>query len=1623
MDNKKFFDPIASAKQIEEAYRDYLATTIHFENKDLQTQLRSILAQRNFLAKGPFLEATPPYTKDLTLRQLVDEGTVCKGMLSLQGFDADRQLYVHQVKAIRRAKEGKNYIVVTGTGSGKTECFLLPIINDILEEFAANGPSAGVRAMILYPMNALANDQLKRLRELLAGTDITFGRYTGDTAESFSQAVQAWNEENPGEERLSNEIIAREQIRKAPPNIMLTNYSMLEYLLLRPQDAALFEGAFGKTWRHIAIDEAHIYSGALGTEIAYLLRRLKARIRAESGSSLDLHCYATSATIGSEEDMPKVAKFAQDIFGEPFEQGADAPSVIKSIQDSPVDDLKEPSWGRLPLSTWIDLRHAVLDESEANAIRNVLVRVLKPAQMAQFDAEGGALRGLGEVLLGEESTGILVRRIAAGVLDLTSLSAIEEIGIEGLSGNDEGVKVLTSMVEVLSSAQRSIDVPVLASRYHSFLRAPEGLYLNLATKTLTSDKTVGVAFDDENDTPVYEVSVCRRCGQAYILGTERNEEQYAWLDPRHEGTNADDDFLPRQYYRIAYEGLEEIEEDADQQNDDSELVWLCPVCGTLHDSDERGPHRFSHPDAARVPLEIGTATEEDSRCSHCGYRNRNAIQPMRVSPEAAGSIVCYELTRQLPPFEQPKDDDDLFAEFFADEEDERPGSVICFSDKRQDAAFFAPAMERTYKQITIRQMIREAVEELDSPTNKCAPSDVVHWISTTGLKRHPMYFEEEISELGKENLAKAWVLDELEAEDGRNSLEGLGVVKVVPNIILSSLNGRFQEVVNATIETLPENIKIWMNRDDYLIILRVCLETLRESAGLSASDGANSYRENRAKERLIVKGDDDAPNPRNNIRFVGSLSKRENKRSKFIRRYAERVHGVELSREDARKILVNVYIFLVQLLGAIGRRGTKLLDGDISGFRLKPNIWQFEPHAESDPVYVCDTCGCEYHYDTHGVCPGSNCTGTTVETTFLEARSKDEYYKNVYQEYALPLRIEEHTAQLSSEQARKIQKAFIDGEVHVLSCTTTFELGVDVGDLRAVFMRNVPPSTANYTQRAGRTGRRAGMPGYAITFARLRPHDIAFFKQPESIIKGETKPPLCYLDNDIIARRHIFAIALSHYFRYRYECDGINLTKHFNDFIGLNETQPDGLDKLRKYLHSRPAGITVQLAEVFETSKGAAARIGVDEWKWVDDLLDEREGRLTRAHLIKHSDYVRLTDGIEEHRDTNLAYAQALERSRAALIKEETIKVLAENGVLPKYGFPTDLVDLSLIEQDSARKTNSLELQRGLRLAIREYAPGAEVVAGKKLWKSTGIKQLRGREFEIRGYGQCAACGNYVWPLNVEDLESDCPVCGEPISFKQKMLVPANGFIGERVSKDVGLQRPRTKGNMRIFFSQRWPKEFKEKDYAFAGGALATKYASNAQLCVVNAGERAAGFNVCMSCGAASTGTVTHRKFCKNKRARRFNSLGTMFISDVLELTFDLGIGLYFEEDDWQSLLWALFAAAANLLEVPESEIGGTLYSSISKKMSIMLYDDVPGGAGHAFQLSDMVEELIYKAYEIVSTCTCDEATCCYGCLCNYLNQTMQNRLSRGGAKRILDALFGERRFSLSTPVQVDGDR
>ena len=292
-------DPIKATEAINRSYLNYLDTTFRLRDEGLRNAFRQELFKPGRFVKGPILEATPPFMEDTSLQDLIDEGLLAGSfsLLESESLPLKRPLYRHQATAIRKViADNRNIVVATGTGSGKTEIFILPILNHLLLQKEESRLDAGVRALLLYPMNALANDQLSRLRKLLSNCpEITFGRYTGETEEKHKAAVDLYRKMF-NQEPLPNEMVSREQMWERPPHILLTNYAMLEYLLLRPQDNVFFDGPYAGNWRFIVLDEVHTYTGAKGIEIAMLLRRLKDRVaNSEPGR---LCCIATSATLG-----------------------------------------------------------------------------------------------------------------------------------------------------------------------------------------------------------------------------------------------------------------------------------------------------------------------------------------------------------------------------------------------------------------------------------------------------------------------------------------------------------------------------------------------------------------------------------------------------------------------------------------------------------------------------------------------------------------------------------------------------------------------------------------------------------------------------------------------------------------------------------------------------------------------------------------------------------------------------------------------------------------------------------------------------------------------------------------------------------------------------------------------------------------------------------------------------------------------------------------------------------------------------------------------------------------------------------------------------------------------------
>lgn len=351
-------DPIKATTAIKESYLNYLSTTFHMRDPVLCREFSKELSFPGRFIKGPILEVTPSFVEGSTLQDLIAKGILSESFKELESeyLPLDRPFYLHQEKAICKViQEYRNIVVATGTGSGKTEIFLLPILNHLLREKEQQRLGPGVRALLLYPMNALANDQLVRLRRLLKNySHITFGRYTGETEET-QRAAESTYKKVFNKDPLPNELLSREQMRNNPPHILLTNYAMLEYLLLRPEDHVFFDGAHAGNWWFLVLDEAHSYSGAKGIEIAMLLRRLKDRV--VKSVPHKLLCIATSATLGGgQADYPKLADFAKQLFGEEFSEN----DVIGAERKQLFNENK--SWGKPNAELYLEWQK-IIDEN------------------------------------------------------------------------------------------------------------------------------------------------------------------------------------------------------------------------------------------------------------------------------------------------------------------------------------------------------------------------------------------------------------------------------------------------------------------------------------------------------------------------------------------------------------------------------------------------------------------------------------------------------------------------------------------------------------------------------------------------------------------------------------------------------------------------------------------------------------------------------------------------------------------------------------------------------------------------------------------------------------------------------------------------------------------------------------------------------------------------------------------------------------------------------------------------------------------------------------------------------------------------------------------------------------
>lgn len=1517
----KSIDPVDASESIVHTYRRYLMSLLPLQDEVLVSRLEKAVSEPGAIAKGPLLEATPPFRSGSSLRELVDDGVLSPEFRRLfsDALPADRPLYLHQETAIRKAVNGRNLIIATGTGSGKTESFLVPILDALIRERDRGTLGPGVRALLLYPMNALANDQLKRLRQVLATMpDITFGRYTGDTVADPAIARERFIKEH-GRLPMSNELISRSQIQQEPPHILLTNYAMLEYLLLRPADMELFGGRYADTWRFIVVDEAHVYDGIKGAEIAMLLRRLRARVRPGAA----LQCMASSATVG--DDGMSVVRFGRALFDAAFDWDPGEPEKQDVVRATRVPIDVGDVWGPLSAEAYSAL-----------------------AESTEIDPTSEPLNG--RDLAHEKRLREIQAALAKGpqTLEELSQSAFPELT------PDVGTRAVVNAVAVAHRVRRPTGGPVLSARYHLFASAVEGAFACFG-HTGPHVRTSRHLECPDCAAPMFELAACKRCGQLHLPGQVVKDSGAEVFRSGNRGGRA-------QHWLLLGGLTEAIDQDDDAHldtvvNEHPLSAKLCPACGRLCDAGSTQCENC-HQSALRDVVRMDTGTEL-TRCGRCGGRSSRQIRRFVTGADAAAAVLATGLYGHLP----------------ADPNVMAPGEgrrLLMFSDSRQQAAFAAPYLQSSYGDLFQRRLIAKALGP--ARDYELTTTDVVSVVRSEA-EVAGVFTADQLRGLGARLDVALWVHRELLEGDERQSLEGTGIARLRlrrPN-------------------TPPPKpmLDLGLSADEAWDVMEQLVRTVRVQGAVAPAIDSLDLSDTRLepRNRAVFIRRDGSDNKFSILSWVPTGRGTSNRRMDYLRRVLVSSDQLHV---DVTTALGGIWDFLTSADGPRWFVTAKARNRD-SVWRIDPNciIWQGQ---RDQPRWMCDLCRQPSLVNVRGVCPTNNCGGMLSPVDGHGIRHPDDHYEHLYRTMEVcPLRAEEHTAQLTREVGSEIQEQFLAGTINVISCSTTFELGVDVGELQSVLLRNVPPTTANYVQRAGRAGRRTDSAALVLTYAQMRSHDQAMFAAPRDMINGTVRAPVVVVENRRVDRRHAHSIVLSEFFRNQFDRHG----RTFNtagDLLSESGTPGPGYEALGAFLDELPGGVLRSVESVLPES--VCAELQVREAAWIEflkELVQDAQSQYQQDISFFQSE---LSAAVAAKK---YKLADNIDRVLRTVNNQNLISLLARRNILPKYGFPVDTVELR-VPVDAFGGAGDLDLSRDLTIAINEYAPGSSIVARGRVIKSAGVYRFPKKDLVPRNYGLCPNRDCEYLEVSNESLSAACPQCGAARAGAQtKFVTPVFGFVADRTIGRVGQSRPENPWLSRMHLLERGEHT--------QGGTAATRLGAvtwdlfvRASMIYLSEGPAGRRYAICRFCGAAEPGRDWNPKKKKHTNplngrdcegGRDFRALAHDFQTDALFLTVPGVVS----RSQARSVLYGLLAGAAECLEIARDDLDGTVMSTSTP--TIVLFDAVPAGAGLVHRVAENLDDVIKAMYARVARCECGVETSCHRCLRVYRNQSFHDDLRR----------------------------
>ncbi|MGI9862834.1 DEAD/DEAH box helicase [Moorella naiadis] len=1564
-------------------YQNYVRSFFKLDDERIRQLVEQELFANEALWPEALIQLNPPYALGASVDELCRQGKLHPACADIFCDDSGHPfaLYCHQQAAIECALKRQPFVVTSGTGSGKTLTYFIPIFNAVLR---SDPSQARVRAIIVYPMNALVNSQFNSLKELAERYErrtrqplpVRFAKYTGQEDDT-----------------------KRSEILQAPPHILLTNYMMLELILVRPRERLFVDRAVAGI-EFLVFDELHTYRGRQGADVALLIRRLRQRC-----GNPDLICIGTSATmvsgkeIGAGERRQAVADFASKIFG-----------VVV-----PAENVIEERFRPL----------AELEKVDAQALRQALSQPL-PETVEEFKTY--PLTWWIERNLGfRTAPDGMSERCPPVTLSEAARRLAEDTGLEEARCRE------TLRAALLRGTTRKVDGdnPLFALKLHQFVCQGQAVYATLeppAVRYLTLEGQY-YAPEGEEKRILFPLEFCRQCGQAYY-DVWLAEEKGLFLPREPDGEFFASEAEVSPGYLVLADEVGDWAPDAEHlppewldergrvkshyRHGVPREVWVKPD-GTLADEGSYGAVRaFFQPKPFRLCLACGEV--------YSG-RDREFRKLGRLSSEGRSSATTVLSVSAL-----------LHAAQYGIKEEQR--KVLSFTDNRQDASLQAGHFNDFVRFSLLRAALYRALESKGELEPENITEEVV---AALGLSVADVAKNRELdpeSPMGRrmwrtfrdfieyrlyEDLQRTWRIVQPNLEQcGLLVVDYLGLAELCQN------EARWQScpvMASLPAEKRYQLVKTFLDyfRRHLAINARILSETEQQQLRRRVDQDINEkwWEEEdwfRPAAKFVLSGTPD-------LRLQKRSLSEKSRIGRFLRR------EISLSPEA-------YWEFLQQLVNILCFHGL------------------LTKSQEKNEEYVQLEAGCLMWRLGDGTPPPPDPVHSRrVESpAYVEVqRQVNAFFRDFYRHaarYLAGIEGREHTAQISYEERQEREGRFKQGDLKCLFCSPTMELGIDIADLRVVHLRNVPPTPANYAQRSGRAGRR-GDPALVLTYCAARSaHDQYFFRHRGAMVAGAVRSPKLDLGNEDLVRAHVYAVWLAK--------TGLSLGSSIADVI---ETDLLPELPLKKEVLAQIELDEPRLSECLKEAREILAACGQDltdsGWyteEWFENLLCnaprafnaafERWRELYRAAMTQlvNAQQIFYRSRRREDQEEARRLMDEANRQRNLLINETRAeesdfypyRYLASEGFLPGYNFPR------LPLRAYVPRGEGEYIARPRFLALREFGPyniiyhnGAKYEVRRFITPPGGLSQ------RISTVKLCKVCG-YFHNDATCDLCSHCGARLDADTSEVAVVLDMPGVRTRRRERITCEEEERVRRGYRLTTHFRFARAAGGQEQRLSAVAydeldnplLRLVYGPSATLYRLNHGWRhrpeSEHFIVDPNTGdiwrSVPEDDEPEEWPVEAPAAREVVRLVVKNTENLL-LVYPLDPAWQGNEDFLTTLQYALQRGMETVFQVEETELASERIGEGTFR-GILYWEAAEGGVGVLRQLVQGPDALAMVARAALERCHFtpgeEERTCsraCYRCLLSYSNQLDHGRLDR---RLVREALV---RLSCARTEPVKGGR